>query len=89
MEDRLEKEELPFTIARNRALWRVVPQKVAYDYTPSRYHEEMQSLTQAGAVTNSLFYRRDRSPRRLFRLWKNQLGHFVKFRKYYHKPNED
>ena len=88
VEDRLEEKELPFTIARNRSLWRVVPAKVAYDYTPRRYHEEMRALTRAGAVTNSLFYAGDRGPARLLRLWKNQLGHFVKFRKYYHKPGD-
>ena len=87
VEDRLEKKDLPFIITKNRSLWRVVPQKVAYDYTPAKYHEEMRALIRAGAVSNSLFYRPDRAPARMLRLWKNQLGHFYKFKKYYGKKS--
>jgi D-aspartate ligase len=49
----------------------------------------MRALTRAGAVTNSLFYAPDRGLARRLRLWKNQLGHFYKFKKYYHKPEND
>lgn len=87
VEDRLEGKELPFTMARNHSLWRVVPQKVAYDYTPSQYHQEMKALIRANAVTNSLFYQKDKGLGRTLRLWKNQLGHFYKFRKYYEKKS--
>ncbi len=89
VEDRIENKVKPLTIAKNRALWSVVPLAVAYQYTPKKYHEEMHALVKAGAVTNSLRYKRDRAPKRLLRLGKNQLGHFYKFKKYYHRPTEE
>lgn len=89
VEDRIENKVKPLTIAKNRALWSVVPLAVAYRYTPKKYHEEMRALVKAGAVTNSLRYQRDRAPKRLLRLGKNQLGHFFKFKKYYYRPTEE
>ena len=86
VEDRLEGKDLPFILADRPALWWVVPPKVAYEYTPKRYHEEMRALTRAGAASNSLFYGPDHGWKRRLRLWKNQLGHFHKFKTYYHKP---
>ncbi len=86
VEDRIEEKELPFTIAKNKALWSVVPLGVAYRYTPRAYHAEMRALVKAGAVTNSLKYGPDRAPKRLARIFKNQMGHFYKFKKYYHRP---
>lgn len=82
VEDRVEERELPYVEADKPSLWRVVPQKVAYDYTPKEYHGRMKELIRAGRVTNPLFYEADRAPRRMLSLWKNQLGHFVKYRKY-------
>ena len=86
VEDRVEHKSLPLTITRNRSLWMVVPHKVAYDYTPKKYHEEMKALIKAGAATNPLLYAPDRAFKRKLKLGKNQLGHVVKFKKYYHKP---
>jgi D-aspartate ligase len=86
VEDRIERKDLPFTIAKNKALWSVVPLGVAYRYTPKEYHPEIRRLARAGAVTNSLKYAPDRAPKRLARIWKNQLGHYYKFKKYYHRP---
>ncbi len=87
VEDRIEQKELPFTIAKNKALWSVVPLGVVYRYTPKKYHSEIRSLVKTGAVTNSLKYGPDRAPKRLARIFKNQMGHYVKFKKYYHRPN--
>lgn len=86
VEDRIEEKDLPFTIAGNKALWSVVPLGVAYRYTPKAYHSEIRALVKAGAVTNSLKYAPDRAPKRLLRIFKNQLGHFYKFKKYYKRP---
>ena len=88
VEDRVEHRDLERVVTRNRSLWMVVPRRVAFDYTPRRYHEEMRALIRAGAVTNPLLYRPDAALKRRLRLAKNQLGHFVKFRKYYHKPEQ-
>ncbi len=84
--DRILREEMPLTVADNRALWSVVPMGVAYRYTPRQYHGEMRALVKAGKLTNSLKYAPDRSLKRLLRIGKNQLGHYYKFRKYYHRP---
>ncbi len=86
VEDRVEEKELPFTMAKNKALWSVVPLGVVYRYTPKQYHKEIRALVKAGAVTNSLKYAPDRAPKRLARIAKNQLSHFYKFKKYYQRP---
>ena len=87
VEDRVEHKDLALTVTRNRSLWMVVPHKVAFDYTPKRYHQEMKALIRAGAVTNPLLYGPDAAFKRKLKLGKNQLGHFVKFKKYYHRPD--
>lgn len=86
VEDRVEHKDLPLVLTQNESLWRVVPQKVARDYTPAEYHPRMKALTAAGQVSNSLFYGPDAGLKRRLGLWKNQLGHFYKFKKYYKKP---
>ena len=68
------------------SLWMVVPRKVAFDYTPKAYHQEMRERIRAGAVVNPLLYSPDSAFKRKLRLEKNQLGHFVKFKKYYARP---
>ena len=88
VEDRVEHKNLERLVTRNRSLWMVVPRKVAFAYTPKRYHQEMRALIRAGAVTNPLLYRPDTALKRRLKLAKNQLGHFVKFKKYYHRPDE-
>ncbi len=70
VEDRIEHRELPFVITKNHALWRMVPKKVAFDFTPKKYHQEMKSLIRAGADHHSLVYEGDRSLKRRLRVWK-------------------
>ena len=43
VEDRVEHRPQPLTVTHNRSLWMVVPRRVAYDYTPRRYHQEMRA----------------------------------------------
>ncbi len=82
VEDTVEGRELPFTVADSPSLWRMVPQGVAYRYIAKEYHPRMKELIRAGRICNPLFYPPDRSLYRLLRLWKNQLGHYVKYQKY-------
>lgn len=82
VEDRVEERELPYVEADNPSLWRMIPQGVAYRYIPKEYHERMRELIRAGKAVNPLFYAADRSPGRMLRLWKSQLGHYYKYRKY-------
>ena len=82
VEDLIERHELPYTVAGNPSLWRMVPRGVAYRYIKKEYHPRMKELARAGRVMNPLFYAPDRAFGRLLRLWKNQLGHYLKYRKY-------
>ncbi|MEG1240534.1 MAG: hypothetical protein RSD46_04245 [Oscillospiraceae bacterium] len=62
---------------------------MAYKYTPKKYHAEMKALVAGGAVSNSLFYDGDAGDAaKKLRLIKNQLGHYMKFKKYYAPPKE-
>lgn len=87
VEDRLEHRPMDLTVSRARSLWTVVPYRVAYDYTPRQYHAEMRELIQSGRATNPLRYGPDSGLKRRLQVAKNQLGHFVKFRKYYSRPD--
>ena len=86
VEDRVEGKDLPLILTQNPSLWRVVPQRVAYAYTPREYHGPMAELIAQGKVTNPLLYGPDRALKRRLGLLKNQAGHFYKFKKYYAKP---
>ena len=66
----------------------MVPKKVAFDFTPKKYHQEMKSLIRAGADHHSLVYEGDASLKRRLRVWKNHLGNMKRFEKYNKKPQE-
>ena len=87
VQDRIENKELPFVLADNPSLWRVVPRKVAFDYIVSDYHAEMKQLMDQGKEVTPLFYKGDRAFGRTLRMKKNLLGHFKKFQQYYEKKN--
>ncbi len=87
VEDRIEGRELPFVLADNESLWRVVPRRVAFDYIVSDYHEEMRALMRQGKEVDPLFYPADRALGRRLRMVKNLLGHFRKFKQYYEKKS--
>lgn len=70
--DRIYHKPCPLTVTKNRHLWRVIPQKVAYDYIPSRYHDEMKALIRAGAWVNPLFYKPDKDLVHKLRILKDQ-----------------
>ena len=88
VEDYVEGRELPFQIAGNRSLWRMVPRKVAFQFTPKRYHQEMRALIRAGADHHSLVYRRDAGLKRRLRIWKNHLGNIKRFKQYNRVPED-
>ena len=61
----------------------VVPRKVAFDYIkPEPYRRRMRELIREGRWVNPLLYAPDAGLRRSWTLLRNQLGHFVKYRKY-------
>ena len=79
VEDRIAHRELPFVITKNHALWRMVPTKVAFKFSPKAYHPQMKALIRAGASTHSLEYHRDYTPARIWRVWKTHIGNMVRF----------
>ena len=87
VEDRVEGKDLPFVLADNPSLWRVVPRKVAFDYIVSDYHKEMKARMDEGREVTPLFYEKDKAFARTLRMKKNLLGHFKKFKQYYEKKN--
>ena len=84
----LEGKELPFVMTENRSLWRMVPKKVAFKFTPKKYHEEMRALIRAGADTHSLVYAGDSSLKRRLRVMKNHLGNIKRFDQYNKVPQD-
>lgn len=87
VEDRVEGKDLPFVLADNPSLWRVVPRKVAFDYIVSDYHQQMKDLMARGREVRPLFYDKDKPLKRTLRMEKNLLGHFKKFKRYYEKKS--
>ena len=88
VEDRIEGKDLPFQMTKNLSLWRMVPKKVAFKFTPRKYHEEMRALIRAGADSHSLVYAKDASLKRRLRVWKNHLGNIKRFGQYNKVPEE-
>ncbi|MDO4552811.1 MAG: ATP-grasp domain-containing protein [Bacillota bacterium] len=73
----------------NPSLWTVVPKGVAFKYIVKKYHPRMRQLIREGKWSNPLLYKPDRGFLRMLRTWKNLLGHYVKFKKYYGVPVEE
>ncbi|OUQ78788.1 ATP-grasp domain-containing protein [Flavonifractor sp. An100] len=86
--DWVEGKDLPFLMTENRSLWRMVPKKVAFKFTPKKYHQEMRALIRAGADTHSLVYSGDNSLKRRLRVWKNHLGNIKRFDQYNKVPQD-
>ena len=67
-------------LTQNRHLWMAIPKKVAYDYIPKRFHEEMKALEQAGAYVNPLWYPADKAwlhKLRVYRIQRRQYGWYA------------
>ena len=89
VEDLVEGKQLPFQMVKERSLWRMVPKKVAFKFTPKQYHEEMRALIKAGADHHSLVYAGDSSLKRRLRVCKNHLGNIKRFDRYNKAPTEE
>ena len=86
VEDRAEHQDLPFLMTHDRSLWRMVPRKVAFKFTPKAYHGEMQELIRAGKDSHSLVYSGDASLKRRLRILKNHIGNIKRFDQYNKVP---
>jgi len=82
-EDYILEKNLDFHVVTKESLWWVVPKKVAYTYIkPREYQEKMKQLAASGKAVNPLFYKPDNGLVRRLKLYKNQFGHHVKYKKY-------
>ncbi len=88
VEDRIEGKQLPFQMAAERSLWRMVPKQVAFRFTPKGYHAEMRALIRAGTDSHSLVYNRDASLKRRLRIVKNHIGNMKRFQQYNKVPED-
>jgi len=88
VEDRIEGKDKELEITKNRSLWRMVPRKVAFKFTPKKYHQEMKALIRAGADSHSLVYEKDASLKRRLRVMKNHLGNMKRFDQYNKVPED-
>ncbi len=87
--DLIEGRDMPLTVTKNRSIWRMIPRRLAYQFIPKNYHQEMRALFRAGAERHSMEYRPDYTFKRIWRIWKNHIGNYVRFRKYCVKPKEN
>lgn len=89
-EDVVFHREQPLTIADKEHLWLQVPKGIVYKYVPDeKLKAKVRKLIKEGKCTNSLFYKKDMSPKRFVRMTLNQLNHFRKYKKYYGKKGLD
>ncbi len=88
VEDRIEGKELPFRMAAERSLWRMVPKQVAFRFTPKGYHAEMRALIREGKDSHSLVYAGDASLKRRLRIVKNHIGNMKRFQQYNKLPED-
>lgn len=84
--DLVEGKDLPLTVVESRSLWRMLPRRLAFKFIPKRYHQELRALIRAGADRHSMEYRPDYTAKRIWRIWKNHIGCYVRFNKYCKKP---
>ena len=87
--DLIEGRDIPPAITSNRSIWRMIPRGLAYRFIPRRYHQEMKALFKSGADHHSMEYRPDYTARRIWRIWKNHIGCWVRFNRYCEKPKEN
>ena len=86
--DLLENQDLPLTVVENESIWRMIPRRVAYTFIPKSYHARMRKLFRRGTDHHSMEYKPDYTAGRIWRIWKNHIGNFVRFHKYNVKPSK-
>ena len=88
VEDRIELQDKELDIVKDRSLWMMVPKSIAFKFSPKKYHGEMKTLIECGAVKHSLVYNAgDGSLKRRLRVLRNHLGCIKRFNKYSKVPD--
>ena len=86
--DLLEGKDLPLTVVEEETIWRMIPRRLAYTFIPKSYHGRMKKLFRKGTDHHSMEYRPDYTLKRIWRIWKNHIGTYVRFYKHNQKPND-
>ena len=74
-------------IVTKETLWLVLPKKVAIDYVAKKeYKEQLKRLFNEKNYVNPLQYKHENGLAWKLKFLKNQIGHFVKYKKYLGKP---
>ena len=84
--DLLEGKDLPLTMVERETIWRMIPRRLALTFIPKSYHARMKKLFRCGTDHHSMEYRPDYTAKRIWRIWKNHIGTYVRFHKYNDKP---
>lgn len=84
VEEFIEKKPIEeLKMVNTQKLWMVVPKKVAFKYIKGEnYQNEMKELIKSGNFVNPLYYDKDKGIIRMLKLYKSQLSHFAKYKKY-------
>jgi D-aspartate ligase len=84
VDDRIFGKDRKLIIVKNKKLFLIVPKLLALFYVKRNVcRKEMLSLMLKGQVVNPLFYKKDLNLRRLFYLYLNSFGHYLKFFRYF------
>ena len=84
VEDYIEDKDIPFEMAKEGALWTVLPKGVMFKHVKSpELKAKMKVLIKEGKMVNPLFMRGDLGIKRYLRLVKNHLRQYGNFNKYY------
>lgn len=88
VEDYILGNPMELQVVKNKNLWMVVPKGVAFKYvTVEKYKQQMKELIEAGKFVNPLYFSKDGKIKRKIRLFKTQMGHYFKFKKYLGKES--
>ena len=85
--DLLEGRDLPLTVVDRETIWRMIPRRLALTFIPKAYHARMKKLFRKDTDHHSMEYRPDYTAKRIWRIWKNNIGTYVRFYKHNQKPN--
>lgn len=80
--DRVDMKDMQLELVNNEFLWSVIPKKVMMDYINPEYRGRVRKLLKQGKYLNPLLNPAEKDIGKRLSIFKNQLGHFLKYRKY-------
>lgn len=84
VDDLVYNKEMELTIAKTEHLWVQVPKGILYKYIKNEAAlKKAKELIKAGKCTNSLFYSKDLSPSRYFKIQASMFNHYKKYKTYF------